>query len=61
MYYNAPLATVTDAIAQNVNLELSLKLRLLEQCDPGVRAEMLIAELSPGGDRSPGPIPFSEN
>ena len=55
------LATVTDAIAHNADLELSAKLRLLEQCDAGVRAEMLIAYLSEGGARTSGPSPFSAN
>ena len=55
------LATVTDAVAQNTKMELSAKLRLLEQTDPVVRAEVLVAELPEGSESRRKLPPFSDN
>ena len=55
------LATITDAVGHNVRLELPAKLRLLEENDPQVRAELLIAYLSDTGKVRRKLPPFSNN
>lgn len=55
------LAMLTDVIAHNTDLDFALKLKLLEEANPVIRAETLIAQLPDAqGDRRHPPS-FSDN
>ena len=61
--HDVSLAALTDFVSFHLPLATELKLRFLAEPDPGVRAELLLAELSTAKSATSGrrPADFSDN